>query len=716
MNSFVPSRRGRAMLLIALAGLLLPLVADAYSVRPHPRILITEEMLPELRQRCQTTHASIFAEVQSLADERIADGRRDSRYLSHYAFVYLMTQDPAYLDYTVDALIYNVNAGYEIRDEGTGPGRISSCVLAYDWLYNDMTPSERDQVASRFVDTVENDVPSGNRYAWLPDDDYWHYALAIYGDGVADAAAASGFQVSYDQFLNRFVPAMDEVGTYGSIDGYGGKRTAFMMCFAEALYTALGEDHRGDCSFIRYSGDFWMHRLRGDRHLIRSPGKWNMADTSLPIYFSYFADRFDNPFWQHQANHFVNETDDWGRMDAWQLVLWYDPSNPSQAVPDTLSYSCTGSGMTYMRDEWDFSPGSNTVHAGFFCGPDLVGSRSQNHFVIARGEDNLLIDSGLRYSDIDDHYNPYYIRAIAHNTVLIYDPNEDFGDYQNHLYRTHDVPNDGGQTDSDDDLGWVHYPHSGTFGWRGEIEIFRDMGDRLYIKADATPAYHENKAGKVVREFVYIRPDLFVVRDQVIRTNPTFTTKAAFHMIDRPLVDGPLDVIHGSLATGGIFESAAAREVIVRRGDSQCQILFLSPDETAGKLRIVGGGNASGEPWKQNWESAHDLTYDPSTSYEFWVDDRNWVSCSQYCEQDHIVGRNEFPGNEAGDWRIEIVAPDGETELSIITVVKVGPDGEYGVDAELIRNVTAETVVVTRDDGSQVTVPFARGDGQGMNY
>ena len=75
-----------------------------------------------------------------------------------------------------------------------------------------------------------------------------------------------------------------------------------------------------------------------------------------------------------------------------------------------------------------------------------------------------------------------------------------------------------------------------------------------------------------------------------------------------------------------------------------------------------------------------------------------------------------MPGNEAGDWRVEIEAPNGELALSILTVLKVGPDGEAGVEAELIRNVTAETVVVTRADGSQVTVPFARGEGHGMNY
>ncbi len=704
-------------LLLAITGLVAATDGSAYSVRPHPRILITSETLPMLRQRCQTTHASIFAQVQSIVDDRMAEGRRDTRYIDDFAFVYLMTEDPSYLDYAIDALIYNVDAGYETADEGSGPARISSCVLAYDWLYNDMTQSQRDHVAQKFVATVENDVPDGNRYAWLPDDDYWHYALAIYGDGVADEAAAAGLQVSYDQYLNRFVPALDETGTYGAIDGYGGKRTMLMFTMAEGFYTGLGEDWRNQSSFVRNSGDFWMHRQRGDRNISRNPGKWNMANTSLPIYFSYFASRFNNPYWQANANYWVNDTGSWGRLDAYQLVLWYDPNLPADSTPDTLSYYCTGAGHVLMRDSWDMSAGSTAIHAGFFNGPDLVQSYTQNHFLIARGGDNLLIDSGLRTSDIDDHYYPYYVRAIAHNTVMIDDPNESLGDYLNHIGQRHDIPNEGDQQESDHDEGLLHWPNAdGTYGYRGEITMFRDTGDYVYVRGDATAAYAETKASKVVREFIYLRPDIFVIRDKVTRTNPTFKTKAVFHMIDRPQVDDPLTVVEGALATGGIFESTTAREALVTRGSSQAQILFLLPNQAGGTLRIVGGGNASGQPWKQNWEPSFPLTYDPSTSYEFWVDDRNWVSCSQYCQQSHIDTRNDSPGNEAGDWRVEIEAPDGETDLTFVTVIKAGPLGESGVSAEYRRNVTGEVVVIARTLGDTLTVPFPFEGDQGINY
>jgi hypothetical protein len=57
-----------ASVLVLLAVLLLPALAHAYVVRPdHPRLLLTEEMLPMLRGRCQTTHADIDHRGSGLA-------------------------------------------------------------------------------------------------------------------------------------------------------------------------------------------------------------------------------------------------------------------------------------------------------------------------------------------------------------------------------------------------------------------------------------------------------------------------------------------------------------------------------------------------------------------------------------------------------------------------------------------------------------------------
>jgi hypothetical protein len=709
----IRSRSALAVLLLVVLGAVAEPCA-AYTVRPtHPRLFLTPERIPALRQRCNSTHAEFFAPLRALADQRMMEGRKEARYLPVFAFAWLMTQETAYRDYAITAAMDCIARSDETRGEGSSPGRVSSLALAYDWLYNDMTPAQRAAIANGLVPGVRDEKPIyGERYAWLPVDDYYVYALAIYGDGYADADAAEGFDTSYRIYTERFVPSLDEVGTNGSVDGYGGMRTAFMWAVAEIYRSALGEDWTSRSQFIQNSGQFWMSRLRSDLRFSRNPGKWNMSNTSGPVHFSYFASTFHNPHWQALANRFVDIPDAWDALDSWPLIVWYDPSLPADGSPDTLSYHCTGSGMTYMRDNWDFSEGSNTVHAAFFNGPDLVGSYSQNHFLIARGVDNLLIDSGAYHSDLDDHYAPYYIRSMAHNAVLIDDPSESLGNYTNYRDLTYTIPDEGEQVRSDMDEGRRRWPLSnGCFGYRGEITDFRDAGDFVYMRGDATAAYR-TKASQVVREFVYLRPDIFVVRDLVTRNQASFRTKTVFHMIDRPEATGPFSIVRGDLATGGIFESPDTREAMVRRGDSQCEIVLVTPPAGTGMFRIVGGGNASGEPWKQTWDPGEPLTYSSSSSYEFWVDDRNWTPCGQYCGQSHIDGRNtDEPANEAGDWRLEIEAPATGTDVTFLTVMRVGARGAAPIDVRHYETDTGDAVAIARAPGDTVVVGFRKGTG-----
>lgn len=698
--------------LLCLVAVLLAGPAAAYSVRAdHPRILLNEDMLPALRTRCQTTHAGIFNRLVSLVDRRIGENRKDARYVDDYAFVWLMTQDTRYRDFAIQSLLWCVQNNQEVVGEGTAVGRLSSVAIAYDWMYDAMTPTDRATVAGALAVTVRNDMHDyDDRYVWLPIDNYYPYALAIFGDGVADTEAAEGFGISYDRFVNAYIPAMDEVGTFGSVDGYGGVRTEFMFVFAEVLRSAVSEDWASQSSFIRNSGQYWMSRLRGDLRWMRNPGKWNMENSNKAVYFSYFASAFDNPYWQAFANRFVNDWTVWDELSAWHLILWYDPSQQSIAVPDTLSYHCTGSGMTYMRDNWNFGPTSRTIHAGFFNGPDLVHSFSQNSFIIARGSDNLIIDSGKRLSDVDDHYMPYYVRAIAHNAVLIDNPSENLGTYENVYHEHPAVPNEGEQNESDAAQGLIRWPHAGTYGYRGEITGFVDDGDYVYVRGDATHAYR-NKSSRVLREFVYLRPDIFVIRDLVNRNAASYRTKVVYHMIDRPLVSGNWTVVAGNLATGGVFESATQRSAMVYRGNSQCEIRFITP-ATQGTMRIVGGANPSGLAWRQSWQPRTALTYNAQTSYEFYVDGKNYPPGAQYCDQEKIDERNtDEPSNEAGDWRVELEAPATGTDVTFLTVLRVGAHGAPSLSVIHRETETGDAVVIARAAGDTVVVAFKKESG-----
>lgn len=707
------------VLLAAFAALIVSaaasLPAGAYTVRAdHPRLLLNEEMLPMLRQRCTTTHAAIFTRMKALVDRRISEGRKDVRYLDDYAFVYLMTQQTSYADWAVSSLLQAAANHQETDGEGSAPGRLSATALAYDWLYDYMTPAQRTTVGNAFVWALENTMPLvGDRQPWLPVDEYYFYALAVYGDGIADATAAQGFDNSYRRYTTRYVPAMDEVVTGGCIDGYGGVRTEIMFVYAWNLKIALGEDWTHACSFLRNSGDYWLFRLRADSYFMRNPGKHNLAQSNRPVLFSYLASEYDNPYWQAQANRFVADTSAWDELLAYQLILWWDPGAPTDPNPPYLSYHDTGSGMTYMRSGWNFANGSRDVTVGFFNGPDLVHNFTQNHFQITRGKDELILDSGKRFSDEDLHYLPFYTHAIAHNTVTIDNPSHgNWGSFTTHDGHTYTISYNGKQDESDEQEGLRRYPRAeGVYGYRGEITDFRDDGDRVYVRGDATYAYR-SVSNRVIRDFVYVRPDVFVIRDIVHRNNANWKTRTVWHVVERPVVTGNWTTLRGNWATGGVFENATTRSALVTRGNSQVEIFCLKPDANGGSMRLIGGGNAQGKPWKQDWAPQYPLTYDPSTSYEFWLDDKNWVSCSQYCQQSDIDGRNSTPlGDDAGDWRMEFEAPAGSTNLEFVTALRVAEIGTSPTPVTFNETDSGCSVQVIRAPGDTVKVAFLK-DGE----
>ncbi|MDM7915517.1 MAG: hypothetical protein QUU85_09685, partial [Candidatus Eisenbacteria bacterium] len=109
-------RRSLAAVFLFVATLLVlfPAASHAYTVRTsHPRLLLTPELLPVLRQRCQTTHRAMFMKLRDLVDRRMDEGRKDARYVDDFAFVWLMTQDTRYRDYAIQATIWNAQNGNE---------------------------------------------------------------------------------------------------------------------------------------------------------------------------------------------------------------------------------------------------------------------------------------------------------------------------------------------------------------------------------------------------------------------------------------------------------------------------------------------------------------------------------------------------------------------------------------------------------------------------
>ncbi len=153
----------------------------------------------------------------------------------------------------------------------------------------------------------------------------------------------------------------------------------------------------------------------------------------------------------------------------------------------------------------------------------------QNHFLIARGNDLLAIDSGVYDGGVSSHHRNYFERTIAHNTITVYNPSETtFGS----------LANDGGQIPPSEELPVRFGDASASDYYRGEIVGYRDTEEFTYMKGDATAAYNPSKVTLFTREMVYLKPDIFVVLDRVRATSASYKKRWLLHSVNEPTITG----------------------------------------------------------------------------------------------------------------------------------------------------------------------------------
>ncbi|MBN2289554.1 MAG: hypothetical protein JXQ83_09505, partial [Candidatus Glassbacteria bacterium] len=183
------------------------------------------------------------------------------------------------------------------------------------------------------------------------------------------------------------------------------------------------------------------------------------------------------------------------------------------------------------------------------------------------------------------HRPNYFARTIAHNTVLVYDPEEKF-DYGK-------VVNDGGQV-------WPTSTRQagreieGSQWDKGDITAFETNRWYSYVCGDATSAYSPAKLELFTRQFLHIQPDVFVIFDRVAATDPGFQKYWLLHTVNEPELEGTL---------------AGVRE---REGRLFCKTVL--PEQA--RVRKVGGPGHEFEVFGRNYPPA--LTYYPLESGEEW--------------------------------------------------------------------------------------------------
>jgi|GEM_PF-1215125 len=542
--------------------------------------------------------------------------------------------------------------------------------LAYDWLYHypGFTPEKKRAVREKMLAMAEKLITKTDGLEIIWGDDIFHNycsnaalgvglaGLALF-EGPQDAEAGRLLRIAEEWYFERTFPAMTLLeGNWH--EGMAYSLNHFIQetpIWIAACCTASGVDwytiiKREQGNWLEGWIYFCLANIRPDWTFVRSGD--NGAGRMLPNFHLRQALELIVAGYRNRHGKFL--LDELERRlgeraihprDLWMPLIFYDDRleavdyrelNPTQFInPARL-------GHVAMRSGW--GPEATFVH--FECG-DYFGSHNhidQNQFTIYH-KGALAIDSGY-YDDYSPHHKKYAYRAIAHNTILVKDPQEMVPSR-----RFEDYLSAGGQRALDYYFNNSNYELS-LYWDQYRDKAYADMGDIVawettpgydYVAGDATAAYNSTvvtdpgarpKISRFVRRLLFVKPDIVAVCDNVDALDASFEKSWLLHTINEPEIT----------TDGAVF-------VTEKRGQ-----LVLSPLLPA-RVRVekVGGPGR-----------------------EFWVNGENMALEKR---------KNPSPPAEPGAWRLELKpGTPSKTELflNLMQLGDAGSSPQY--DFRLIQN------------------------------
>lgn len=666
----------------------------------HPRLYLRSSDIPELRERLKNPEIQkTIAKIQKLGVDRTpeeeakapdksgfryyAENRGVTSRVQLEAMDYLLNKKKSVARKAIVAMLdtlRNTNYGKK-GDLSRASGQMLMCgAMVYDWCYDQMKDSEKKAYINEFVrisKTMECGYPpkntepiAGHSSEWMVMRDMLSAAIAIYDE----------FPEMYNHVMTMlcrdYIPVRNYV--YAGHNYHQGTSYANVR-FSNDLFSLWILDRMGAGAvydpaqqFVMY--DF-LYRRRPDGMVLPAgdvnPGIGGSYGLPAMLAYSYYKDPY-------LAYEYKRNT----KIDNHCLifdVLWRDytiePKSP-ETLPLT-KYSGTPFGWMIARTGWD----KNSVIAEMKINEHFVG----NHQHMDGGafqiyyKGPLAIDAGAYHGTSGGYNSPhnknFFKRTVAHNSLLVFDPNEKFASWNyGGTDKTEFADNDGGQRMPGDrwetcrsfaDLLSDEYT-------TGQVLAHGTGGDYMapeysYLSGDITKAYSD-KVKEVKRSFVFLNlksekvPAAMVVFDKVVSKNPEFKKHWLLHSIEEPKV-----------SENGI--------VIKRTKDGDSGMLsntVLLPAKENLDMQVIGGKGK-----------------------EFWVNGTNYANAPQ-------AGRPD-PRNERGEWRVEVSPSAPANEDYFLNVIQVADNNCNELHKasllkgeNLVGAVIADRIVTFSKDGETI--------------
>ncbi|NLB82135.1 MAG: hypothetical protein GX800_11135, partial [Clostridiaceae bacterium] len=606
-----------------------PSISANYEAPPvfppneHPRVLFRQSDVARIKENFKKSqNLNAVAQLNVKKSEPV-DGIVNNTYdlqmlikIEAFAFDYAINENLESGNIAVEAILnYLDTCSVESSGNATRNGGkiIHVASEVYDWCYDLLDDIQKD----RIIDACE-DLANGMEIGWPPTKqgavvghgseaqllrDMLAFAIAVYDE------RPDIWQVVGGRFYQEYVPARNyfNKGHYNlQGDSYGLYRHIWDS-WSHILIKGMGapDPYITDDLYKVSYGMIYMRRPDGqylrDGDSTSDTNKmwtyWTDRSTSYLLDSAIGADPYLKGEFAKQQKDFKG----FYEASAVLTLVINDPDVPIKS-PDNLPlsrYFADPTGMSIARTGWGDGVDSDSVVAEMKIG----GVNANNHQHLDAGHFQLYYkgilasDSGVYQGLKNDkseggttygspHFNMYMTKAIAHNTMLVYDPSEPQGSTN-----SRSNINDGGQraVNNGSELSTLNSVLTNNARVatveKQEIDPSSPITPSYtYLKGDLTNAYTA-KVQDFKRSFMFLNlfdeevPGALIVFDKVVSSNPSFKKTWLLHGLEEPIING----------NQTIFKRTYASKISANAYNGKMTVDTLLPKSDNSVITKIGG-------------------------------------------------------------------------------------------------------------------------------
>jgi hypothetical protein len=533
------------------------------------------------------------------------------------------------------------------NDLGYTNEMIIGAAMVYDWCYPLLTEADKQKLKDGMIAVCKR-----TEYG-LPNPSMKQYLSGHYGELNPTTYLAMGialkdedptyYNFAFNEQVNGFAPSRNSMFASGT--HHQGAQYMHVRHYNELLQHFMMDKigvspYTNNINTVTFRDVYGKVPQTKDLNGMAEGDCHNELIMGYPQLYYLSATLSKDPYLQYVAKSKLSS----GTNFAARMFFYYDPEIKATTLENSLSltkYFPSPAGMMIARNMWDYDSTSYNSNAMVVL-MNINEYNAKNHTHLDAGnfsiyyKGHLALDSGI-YQGGDSgnewgatNYNNYYSRTIAHNSLLVFDPNEPLPRV---AWNAVPAARDGGQFFFNS-TAWDNAQAMFKAGKSAEV-LAHDIApgnvpDYSYLKGDLTAAYnvpsyisqYPAKAKNIRRSFVFLNhkettiPGTLIVLDKVVSSDASFKKTWLLHTQNQPVVDGN-HIVATSTSDG-------------RNGKLSTTVLLPEIDNQS--IVLVGG------PGK-----------------EYWVDGKNYGTATQ---------------QDAGAWRVELSPKKGALSDNFLNVLQ----------------------------------------------